>query len=438
MTSERLCPNCMAGFLTNGVCARCGKPVSDIQMPPFALPLGYRLANGRYYMGRVLGHGGFGVTYLAWDSRSRARVAIKELFPSGSVTRNQNDCTVHVTKGRESYYQHVRARFKEEAQTIANLRAHPEIIKVYDLFETLGTVYYVMEYLEGEDLSGLLKRHGNAISWQHLEKPIWETIQSLRVLHGHGLIHRDISPDNIFVQQQGETKLIDFGSVRHYKNDHFTTIFKDSFAPTEMFLTNGYQGAWTDTFSLSATLYYMLGKGKLPAKAPDRVASQQLNGADSLVPLDRLSPSAPSYVVGAVMQGLSLNIDQRFKDADAIQRALFPNIAAHSRSTAHGIVCVRGQYRGKKFALPQERVVMLGRGKSGNMIAYPDNPQLSKGISRRHCAFYVDGKGVLYIQDQNSRYGTYLNGKRLAPSVWYQVTGRQAIAVGDEEYHLSL
>lgn len=438
MTSERLCPNCMAGFLTNGVCSRCGKAVSDIQTLPFALPPGYRLANGRYYMGRVLGHGGFGVTYLAWDSKSRTRVAIKELFPGGSVTRSQSDCRVHVNKGRENYFQHIRVRFKEEAQTLSYLRAHPEIVNVYDLFEALGTVYYVMEYLDGENLDSLLKRYGNSISWQHLEKPVWETIQSLRILHGHGLIHRDISPDNIFVQRQGETKLIDFGSVRHYNNTHFTTIFKDSFASTEMFLTNGRQGAWTDTFSLSATLYYMLSRGRLPAKAPDRVASRQLSGSDPLVPLDRFSPAAPVYVINAVMQGLSLNIDQRFKDVETFQKALFPNAVIYGRSAPHGIVCVRGQYRGKNFVLPQERVVMLGRGKNGNMIAYPDNPQLAKGISRRHCAFYVDGKGVLYVQDQNSRYGTYLDGKRLAPSVWYQVTGRQAIAVGDEEFHLSV
>lgn len=436
MMNERLCPNCMSGFLVNGVCSQCGKSVAEIPNVPFALPAGFHLSNGRYYLGRVLGHGGFGVTYLAWDTKLRTRVAVKELFPNSCATRS-GDYSLHISPGLENYYQHIRIRFREEAQTISNLRAHPEIIKVYDLFESLGTVYYAMEYLDGVDLGGLLKQYGNRISWQHLERPIWETLQSLRILHGHGLIHRDISPDNIFVQRRGDTKLIDFGSVRRYGNEHFTTIFKDSFAPIEMFLSNGHQGAWTDMFSLSATLYYMLSRGKLPPQAPDRLVAERMNRHDLLIPLAQYAPKAPGYVVEAVMRGLSIEIKNRFQTTDAFQQALFPNKAPQITEAYCNLRCIRGQYRGRNFELPREKVVLLGRGKKGNTIAYPDDPLRAKGISRRHCAFYVDAKGRLFVQDQNSRYGTFLNGKRLAPSVWYQVPDRQSVVVGDEEYHLS-
>lgn len=430
MIPGNLCQNCMAGYVVNGICNRCGKPAGDSDRPPEALPLGFRL--GRYFLGKVLGHGGFGITYLAWDTYTNSRVAVKELYPIGVVTRDGKSGVLRVKRGAESYYNHIRKRFKEEALTIVQLRAHPEVIKIFDLFDSFGTTYYVMEYLDGEDLSKLLRRTG-AITWQKLEKPVWDALQILKILHGHGLIHRDISPDNIFVQRCGDAKLIDFGSVRSERAGHFTEIFKAEFAPVELFLANGKQGYWTDTFSLSATVYYMLSGGKLPKQATARLSAVAQGHSDPLIPLGDFSPSAPEYVINAVMHGMAIRIEDRLQNAAEFQRAFFPNNILAQPTVRHDMMCTRGRFYGKMFSLPVGRVVTLGRGMNSNLIAYPQNTQ---GISRSHCAFYVDANGITYIQDRKSKYGTYLGGKKIAPLTWYRVLNGQPIAVGEEEYQL--
>lgn len=433
-----LCLNCMEGYIVGGRCNHCEKPNTDEGRPPHALPFGYSLKRGRYLLGRVLGNGGFGITYLAWDNAGRRRIAIKELCP-GSADYCQRDPTnnmVVINPEKRQFFQHVKRRFVDEARLLSYLRDDPDILDIYDFFEANGTAYYAMEYLDGMDLQHMLARNGRALSWQQLEQPMYHVLRGLGTLHGHGLIHRDISPDNIFVCNNGKAKLIDFGSARREDADHFTTILKAVYAPPELFLSNGNQGFWTDTFSLCATLYYLLNGGELPVKVFDRSIGLDAKGVDPLKPLSQFKPNAPAYVVNAVMRGMSLDIEARFKSVEEMQNALFPGRRASRSEGGCTIVCTHGRFMARRYTIPAGKYVTLGRGEGTNTIGYPDNPQLSPGISRRHCVFFADREARLYVQDQNSRYGTFVNFQRIPPMSWVEVKKGQKITVGGEEYAL--
>lgn len=430
MMPKNLCPNCMAGYLNNGVCSSCGRRVFDEARSADALPLGFHLKD--YILGRVLGKGGFGITYLAWDNRRNIRVAVKELFPNSYVERNRTGFVSLKIRDKDTtdFFQHVCKRFQEEAELVKNLSSYPEIIRIYDAFQDLGTSYYVMEYLDGMDLSMWCARLGH-VTWSQLEKPIQDTLQSLRILHRNGLIHRDISPDNIFLLRNGSTKLIDFGSVRSEHAPHFTTILKKEFAPWEQFTPNGDQGAWTDTFSLCASLYYMLSGGEKPVRADIRYEDWKTKGKDLLVPLKVFSPAAPAYVIDAVMKGMSIPLDARFRSVDKMKSAFFP-ASEIPFSGSRSLICIGGLYAGRIEELSPGRGLSLGRG-TGNNIFYPDE---TRGISRKQCEIFVDLNGVCYVRDLRSRFGTFLNGQRLRPMEWTRIRENQVLTIGADSYRI--
>ncbi len=421
------CLHCMKGYVVNGRCQFCGKYNRDPEREQGVLPFGYQLRQ-RYVIGRVLGRGGFGVTYLAWDNAQQRRVAVKELFPT-KATRASDGLTVVMAKSLEDYYAKLRERFVGEARMIGELRSESAILNIYDYFEANQTGYYVMEFLEGRDLRSLFKAQNGVMSWQSLERPVKDILDGLEVLHKRALIHRDISPDNIFVCSDGKTKLIDFGSMRRGDAMHYTVILKADFAPPEQFLAHGNQGPWTDTYSLCATLYYLLSGGKRLKSAESRFASLSLDGEDPLPPLSSFSPNAPDYVVEAIMHGLKLRETERFQNVEEMRKALFP--AAETRNSA--LRCVRGRFSGRSFPLRMETFVPLGRG-AGNRsgIEYPENPQQAPGISTRHCVFYLDRNGRLFVQDLHSRFGTFVNGQKLQPGNWERLLPGQYVQVGGE------
>lgn len=408
----------MRGFVLGGRCEACGKPNSDSGRMPNALPYGYRLVTARgdsYQIGDVLGSGGFGITYLTWDERHRRPVAMKELFPNRLV-RDPVTMEVKANSEQQAMFQHFKKRFVDEARIVSYLRKEPEIVNIYDYFETNGTGYYAMEYLHGMDMQYWLEKKGGPLSWKELRAPLKQVFQGLKILHGYGLLHRDISPDNIFICSDGKVKLIDFGSVRSINAERFTTILKRNFAPQELFMERGNQGFWTDTFALCATLYYLLS-AQYPAQVYDRVPQIKEHGEDPLVPLSHYSPAAPTHVVNAVMHGLQLEESKRFQNTDEMCAAFFPDSERGQISAGAGLVCVGGFFTGKNITFPMGTYVSLGRGGS-NGIVFPIE---TKGISRRHCVFYANINGKLFVQDQESTNGTYLDQERIQPMKWYEV-----------------
>ena len=426
----QVCLHCMKGFVVGGRCRICGKPSIDIARQPNTLPFGYRLvtAQGRcYQIGNVLGIGGFGITYLAWDAASSRPVAVKELFPN-RLSRNMTTMEVKASPEQQAMFQHFKRRFMDEARIISYLKNEPEIVNIYDYFETNGTGYYAMEYLQGMDMQHWLEKKGAPMTWYELQSPVKQVMRGLKALHGYGLLHRDISPDNIFGCNDGVVKLIDFGSVRNANADHFTTVLKRGFAPLELFMEKGNQGFWTDTFSLCATIYYLLS-GKLPAQVYDRLPQIKEKGVDPLVPISQYAPNLPPYVAKAIMYGLQLDETKRFQNIDEMHSAFFPEVSREQRpARVIRLNCVGGLYTDKWIQIPLGGYISLGRGGS-NGISYPaDTP----GISRRHCVFYAHNSGRLFLQDQESTNGTYLDNRRVEPMKWYEIRPGHVVRIGRE------
>lgn len=427
MSTERLCLNCMAGYMTGKVCSHCKKPegTAALNRPPDALPAGMNLAGGRYCLGRVVGKGGFGITYLAWDRKWNRRIVIKELYPQNEVSRNKKSMFLVPVKGAEEDFEHLKLRFSQEAQVLHTLQNYPEIVKVYHLFEEYGTVYYAMEYLEGENLGERLKRDGK-MSWQQLEKPIFTVLRSLQILHEKGLFHRDISPGNLFVLSDGGMRLIDFGSVRSYVGSgNFTTILNACYAPNELYDPAGRQGPWSDVYSLSITLYHVM-TGVLPPKAQDRIASMGIRGIDSAKLLSDLHPDAPGHVQRAVEKGMSLKIQDRWQSAAEFMKALYP-----VRPAAR-LACVAGSFQGREYPVTPGQIITVGRSPEAK-IRYPEN---IRTISRNQCSFLSDNRGILYVKDDGSSNGTFVDGGRIVPGQWIMIKKNQIVRFASEVYQV--
>lgn len=454
MEGAKLCIFCMLGTVSNGVCTRCGKSDLEPNRPTEVLPARYLLGR-QYSIGRVLGNGGFGITYLAWDCKNKRRVAVKELFPRyPKESFRRTGMNIMVTQNERSYFDHVKKRFREEAQALYELRDIPEVINVYHLFEENGTAYYVMEYLEGEDLQHYLAKHGR-MTWAELVNPLCKILRALDSLHKKGLIHRDISPDNIFITNAGSAKLIDFGAARNYTGSReLTAILKGNFAPFEQFRSEK-QGPYTDIYALCATLYFAIS-GKLPVKAPDRMVALNYGEADPLTSIHFLCPDLPPQVVKALNWGMEVLPHKRPQTIREFAEELFPgkpvlymgekSLAAKTPVSGQGgmkkaqhpqnrqagryVQCMNGMYKGKKFVLSPGINVLFGRNDDCT-VRYPVN---SQGISRRQCAMMLDNKGIVYIRDEQSTYGTYVNENRLRPMVWQMVKSGDRIRFGLEEY----
>lgn len=229
------------------------------------LPAGYVLRNTErglaYQIVRLLGHGGFGVTYEARDSAGR-RVAVKELFPSTLTNRGRN-YGVSVNCSGDTYTK-IMNSFRKEAVVISELAGIDSVVKIYDYFFANNTAYYVMEFIGGSTLLSYMKKNGvlDPVSFGPKFQKLMGDIQ---LLHQNGVLHRDISPDNIMLRDDGGLKLIDFGSARFFEGSQNLTVnLKADFAPLEQYSPSG-QGPYTDVYSMAATMYYCFTGRRVPS-----------------------------------------------------------------------------------------------------------------------------------------------------------------------------
>ena len=390
-----------------------------------ALPAGTAL-RPRYRITGPLGRGGFGITYVASDMKTGSSVAIKELYPQYDVQRMADGRTVSVTCGRSESFAHMRMRFEQEAETLILLQKKEGIVRLYHLFQENGTAYYVMELLKGEDMNRRLKRCG-PMSWKEFSPILQTVLNALEQLHSAGMIHRDISPDNIFLTEDTGARLIDFGSVRCYGGDaHYTAIIKQAFAPWEQYLTNGEQGPWTDIYALSVTAYYTLS-GVLPPPAPQRRLE------DKAKPLNKLCPEVPTAVCEAIHKGMSVRIEDRFQSVSQMRDALTAE-AGGSGSTGSTLCCLSGMFSGKSWMLPPGTALCLGRSPECGVEYPPKAP----GISRRQCTFYRLPEGQTLVRDEHSSFGTFLlwggTRQKMEPGKWYRAEGARVCFGQQEEY----
>ena len=310
---KQLCYHCMQYFEGGSVCPHCGHDLfEEYEHVPYHLKRGTLLAN-RYIIGAVLGEGGFGITYIGLDKTLVKRIAVKEFFPAGAANRNSDSSDkVFVSQSKEEFFKKGINRFLREAQSVAAFSDEDGIVDVLDYFQANATAYIVMEYLEGETLQahidrGELFRANTLIT---LMKPV---MKSLNAMHAKGIIHRDISPDNIMYTQNGALKVMDFGSARYYTNHarQMSVVLKQGYAPEEQYRRNGVQGPFTDVYALCATIYSCI-TGRVPEDSLDRLVN------DTLIPPSKLGVAISPTQEAALMHGLALQASERTPNMNAL------------------------------------------------------------------------------------------------------------------------
>ncbi len=263
---------------------------------------------GDYRISRVLGAGGFGITYLADEIALARPVTIKEYFPSDFALRGEALEAVPRSEQCAGDYAWGLDRFIEEAQTLARFN-HPNIVRVYRYFRANQTAYMVLHFEEGQSLKSWLKGLGRAARQKELDAIIGPLLTALEEIHKADFLHRDIAPDNIIIRKDGAPVLIDFGSARGEIAAHTKTVsalVKPGYSPYEQYAETGkQQGPWTDIYALGATLYHAV-TGKRPPDAPSRMVKDELVSAREA--------AVGAYRAGflkAIDKALNLNIDQR-------------------------------------------------------------------------------------------------------------------------------
>lgn len=300
-----------------GLCPYCGHAPSAPAKEPYHLAPGSLLA-GRYVIGNVLGFGGFGITYKAWDKKLEAVVAVKEYFPSGVVNRQPGSQKVVVlsSKSRREFDFGL-VRIIEEARNMAQFNSNKNIVNVYEYFEENNTAYIIMEFLNGQPLSDYMQENGGILPFEQSIDIILNVASALKVIHSKSIIHRDISPDNIYLCKNGNIKLIDFGAAKFSveQASNYTIILKPGFAPPEQYEQVSKQGPWTDIYALGATLYYML-----TGRKPDESTNRKVG--DTLPDPVKINPQIPQYISDAVMKAVAIESDLRFSSAEEFTKAL--------------------------------------------------------------------------------------------------------------------
>lgn len=317
------CLGCMNEYDEDyGLCPYCGYELGTPAESSLHMQPGSYLAN-RYLIGKVIGFGGFGVTYIAWDTTLKIRVAIKEYLPSEFATRAVGQTQVTIFSGNKAeQFNDGMKKFLDEAQRLKKFQDEPGIVRIYDSFEENNTAYIVMEYLDGETLTSYLEHKGkipvgDAIT---MLTPIFKSLENV---HKVGIIHRDIAPDNIMITKDNHVKLIDFGAARYATTSHsrsLTVIIKAGYSPEEQYRSRGEQGPHTDVYALAAVLYRMI-TGITPPDAMERKAYLETRKKDSLIPPSKSCKITKSQE-NAILNAMNIRIEDRTKTTDEFFKQL--------------------------------------------------------------------------------------------------------------------
>ena len=319
MQNEQICYNCFQERDSlSGPCPYCGFDLAENEKKyPVALRAGTVL-NDRYIVGRVLGQGGFGITYLAWDTQLEAKVAIKEFMPGELAARVEGTTVSVLSADRSEDFTYGAERFQEEARTLAKFIGNPNIAAVTNYFDENDTSYFVMDYIEGISFKTYIANHGGKISVEETLNVMIPVLRALTAVHAEGFIHRDVTPDNIYITKDGMVKLLDFGSARYSigdKSKSLDVILKVGYAPKEQYIRRSRQGPYTDVYSCAACFYAAL-TGFLPPEALERLDH------DELVPVSQCGVDIPEYLDKAILKGLAVQPEDRFQSAEEFLEAI--------------------------------------------------------------------------------------------------------------------
>jgi serine/threonine protein kinase len=299
------------------ICPACGytqgtPPKEAYHMAPESI------LNGKYVIGRVLGYGGFGVTYLGWDVQLEHKVAIKEYLPSDFSTRMPGETKLTIYHGEAGdQFAAGLERFVAEAQRLAKFNSTEGIVDIYDTFVENSTGYIVMQFLDGFTVKEMIDTNG-ALPYDTARDIVVKVLETLKEVHKAGVIHRDLSPDNIFITHKNEVKLLDFGAARYATTLHsksLSVILKPGYAPEEQYRSRGNQGSWSDIYALAATFYKML-TGITPDEAMERAIQ------DTVLPPSKLGIALSASAENAIMNAMNVRIEERTQTAAEFIAAL--------------------------------------------------------------------------------------------------------------------
>ena len=289
----------------------------------YTLPIGAELASGKYVIDRVIGVGGFGITYAAHHGVLGTKYAIKELFVSGRSIREDNHYTVFLQNLEVERYQKIRRRFFDEAKTLTKLK-NPHVVKVIDVFEDNNTAYIVMDYIEGETLLSKIKRNG-PIVFQDAINYIAQLSEAVEYIHSKHILHRDIKPDNVMITPDQQVVLIDFGSARSFVNDevqNHTTILTQGYAPIEQYSSSTKKGNYTDIYALGAVFYFIL-TGEKPIEATSRVYEAFKSPRE-------INPAVPEDVNRTIMKAMEIRPEDRYQDVASFKADLLGGVVTQA------------------------------------------------------------------------------------------------------------
>lgn len=480
---EKLCPVCFQEAMEHGECRNCGYHAEESSaVKDYLAP--FTILKEKYLLGKSLGQGGFGITYLAENMQSGLRCCIKEYFPSGLLQgRTPDGALILADEENRPEYEEGKQQFIEEACALQELRENISVVDILDFFEENGTAYFAMELIEGCNLRVFRKNHNPKQTLKMALQMLFLLGSSLAEVHRFGMIHGDISPENILITQDGEIKLIDFGAARSFRqgsdNKERKIYLKPNYAPYEQYTQKPCQGPWTDIYALAATFYFIVSGRKMLD------ALSRAKGA-SYPPLHELCPAVSRQLSDVIDKALAFDYHDRYRrmldfldaleqvvrpeDYDIDLGALMPKSKASKQAEIHvetsddsEKMCQveeqnmpepkrlaaffhpkkrrlayleltmrksGGHISRRRWIIEPNRTVKVGRLATSDVMMPADNQ-----ISRNHCeVFYNEPKREFIVRDL-SKYGTYLaDGKPMKKEKSYTLKDGDIFCVVSPEY----
>ena len=396
MSDHQHCINCLEEVEGSYLypCVQCGWSPDQYSETGLYLSPG-TILNNQYQIGKMLGHGGFGITYLAWDNLLHRRLAIKEYMPRDFATRNATNSTISIYAGAATEsFAYGLERFLDEARTLAKFQQYAGIVSVLNVFYGNSTGYMVMEYVEGRTLKDYLLEKG-LLSWELTLQLFMPIMDALREVHKGGIMHRDISPDNIYLCNDNRIKLLDFGSARYALGGHslsLSVVVKPGYAPEEQYRAKGKQGPWTDVYSVAASMYRCIC-GEVPPDALDRLDE------DELVAPSNLGIQISQKAEAALMSALAIKANDRTQSIEAFQQEIWDQANLNEPVT-------RKANDSKKVSQPtttkeeESIIIELPDGETKTYAFFKNNQMLLpivNGLKTIHYKGYLSLIGVLVI-----------------------------------------
>lgn len=399
------------------------------------------MLNERYEILGVIGIGGFGITYKGYDIYNQSLCAIKELFVNNFAYREPDGITVTPFEGKEKIFEHSIDNFMDEAGTLKALNGTPNVVKITDYFKENGTAYFTMEYIEGFTLRSMMQNNGGKLPYDDVLRIITIAGTQLDYIHKkHYIFHRDISPENIMIAQNGEPKWIDFGNAKNYmrcSEQGLSVILKPGFAPIEQYSGKD-QGPWTDVYSLAAVFYLAASGERVPP------STARLNDGETYTPLCDLVPECTKEVSDAVDRALAMDPKERTQSIKEFVSALGyssksnkPIINSNKPKKLKAVekwpyitIFEYGRQTGR-WRLPGESQIILGRdGRYSNIVV----GEFDTTISKQHCVISFDKEQGAFVVTDISTNGTFWRNTRLKKQQSTYLKPGERITFGSDRY----